>query len=70
MNAATVLPNLGTLLQRFFIEYLMEQRHASPQTIAAYGDSFRLLLAFAERAFRPAKRRSVRGSRSRTARGA
>jgi integrase/recombinase XerD len=49
MNSATVVPNLGTLLQRFFIEYLIQQRDASPRTVAAYRDSFRLLLAFAER---------------------
>lgn len=36
------------LLQRFFVERLMQQRHASPRTITAYRDSFRLLLAFAE----------------------
>jgi len=47
MNPA--VPNLATLLQRFFIEYLMEQRQASPRTVAAYRDSFRLLLAFTER---------------------
>ncbi len=49
MNSATIVSNLGALLQRFFIEYLMEQRRASPHTIAAYRDSFRLLLAFVER---------------------
>ena len=56
MNSATGVPNLGPLLQRFFIDYLMEQRCASPRTIAAYRDSFRLLLAFAQRqlAKRPA----------------
>lgn len=46
MNSS--VPNLATLLQRFFIEYLMEQRQASPRTIAAYRDCFRLLLSFAE----------------------
>lgn len=48
MSAVSMVPSLGTLLQRFFIEYLMEQRRASPCTIAAYRDSFRLLLAFTE----------------------
>ncbi|MBT6278252.1 MAG: tyrosine-type recombinase/integrase [Chromatiales bacterium] len=43
------LPDLGTLLQRFFIDYLMNQRRASPRTFAAYRDTFRLLLVFAER---------------------
>lgn len=40
--------NLGSLLQHFFIERLLQQRHASPCTIATYRDCFRLLLAFAE----------------------
>ena len=35
------------LLQKFFTERLLQQRHASPCTVAAYRDSFRLLLAFA-----------------------
>jgi integrase/recombinase XerD len=49
--------SLGSLLQQFFIERLMQQRHASPCTIAAYRDCFRLLLAFAEQRLhkRPAK---------------
>lgn len=42
------IPDLGTLLQRFFVEYLMNQRGASPRTIAAYRDTFRLFLGFAE----------------------
>jgi site-specific recombinase XerD len=35
------------LLQRFFTERLIHQRHASPHTIASYRDTFRLLLRFA-----------------------
>lgn len=42
----TSLPDLGTLLQRFFVEYLLNQRRASARTIAAYRDTFRLLLGF------------------------
>jgi site-specific recombinase XerD len=50
MTAQTLaLPDLGTLLQRFFVEYLLEQRRASPRTIAAYRDTFRLLLGYVER---------------------
>lgn len=49
MNTPTPSPALGTLLEQFFVERLMQQRHASAQTIAAYRDAFRLLLAFAER---------------------
>jgi site-specific recombinase XerD len=42
----------GSLLQQFFIERLMQQRHASPCTIATYRDCFRLLLAFGEERLR------------------
>jgi integrase/recombinase XerD len=38
---------LGPLLQGFFTERLIAQRGASPNTVAAYRDSFRLLLVFA-----------------------
>ena len=34
-------------LQAFFTDRLIIQRNASPQTIAAYRDTFRLLLRFA-----------------------
>ena len=37
---------LAPLLQAFFSERLARQRDASPHTIAAYRDSFRLLLGF------------------------
>ena len=37
---------LAPLLQAFFTDRLPRQRHASPHTIAAYRDSFRLLLKF------------------------
>jgi integrase/recombinase XerD len=37
---------LAPLLQAFFIDRLAQQRDASPHTIAAYRDSFRLLLTF------------------------
>ena len=39
---------LSPLLQSFFTERLMSQRQASPNTIASYRDTFRLLLAFAQ----------------------
>jgi site-specific recombinase XerD len=41
-------PSFSTLLQRFFVEHLGRQRAVSPRTIAAYRDTFRLLLSFAE----------------------
>jgi integrase/recombinase XerD len=37
------------LMQSFFTERLMNQKHASPHTIAAYRDTFRLLLKFAKK---------------------
>jgi integrase/recombinase XerD len=39
--------SLASLVQSFFREYLVEQRQASPQTIAAYRDGLRLLFVFA-----------------------
>jgi integrase/recombinase XerD len=38
---------LAPALQAFFTDRLARQRHASPQTVAAYRDTWRLLLAFA-----------------------
>ena len=38
---------LAPTLQAFFTERLISQRSSSPQTIAAYRDTFRLLLAYA-----------------------
>ena len=42
-------PSFATLLQRYFAEHLTRHRAASPQTIAAYGHTFRLLLLFSEK---------------------
>ena len=39
----------ATLLQRFFAERLLQQKNASPRTITAYRDTFRLLFNYAER---------------------
>ena len=44
---------LAPALQAFFTDRLITQRNASPQTIAAYRDTFRLLLAL-RAASRPA----------------
>jgi integrase/recombinase XerD len=38
---------LAPSLEAFFTERLMRQRHASPNTVAAYRDAWRLLLGFA-----------------------
>ena len=54
--AATTLPGarpmtaLAPTLQAFFTDRLISQRQASPHTIAAYRDTFRLLLRFSCRA--------------------
>ena len=48
MSALTPL-GFPSLLQQFFVQRLMQQLHASPCTVAAYRDTFRLLLAFAHR---------------------
>jgi len=42
-------PSFPVLLQRFFVEHLGQHRAVSPQTVAAYRDTFRLLLNFTER---------------------
>lgn len=43
-----VVTSLAPLLQAFFTERLERQRRASPHTIGAYRDTFRLLLGFAQ----------------------
>jgi site-specific recombinase XerD len=40
------------LLQAYFTDRLLGQRHASPNTVASQRDTFRLLLKFAQRALR------------------
>jgi len=47
VSSATTL--IGPLLQGFFVEHLLKHKHASPQTVASYRDTFRLLLQFAHR---------------------
>ena len=42
-----IFVSLPALVQSFFTDRLLRQRDASPHTIAAYRDSFRLLLNFA-----------------------
>lgn len=39
---------VGPVLQAFFTERLLQQRRASPHTVAAYRDTFRAFLAFAQ----------------------
>ncbi len=40
------MSTLAPLLQKFFTDRLIRQRHASPHTVASYRDTFRLLLKF------------------------
>lgn len=42
------MSTLAPMLEAFFIERLQQQRHASSHTVAAYRDTFRLLLTFAK----------------------
>lgn len=42
------MTSLAPLLEAFFLDGLLKQRQASPNTVAAYRDTFRLLLVFAE----------------------
>ena len=48
MTDPVLTPSFPSLLQRFFVEHLAKHRAVSPRTIAAYRDTFRLLLGFAE----------------------
>ena len=50
------MSDLAPVLQEFFTRRLVSQRDASPATITAYRDTFRLLIVFA--AGRPARRRA------------
>src|SRR5437762_12531552 len=43
-----ITTSFPSLLQSFFTDRLLRQRQASPNTIAGYRDSFRLLLQFAK----------------------
>lgn len=43
----TKSPNLPKLLEAFFVQRLISQRQASPNTVKGYRDTFRLLLRFA-----------------------
>ena len=40
------MTRLAPLLEEFFTDRLINQRHVSPNTIAAYRDTFRLLVVF------------------------
>ena len=42
------MSTIAPLLEAFFLDWLLGQQRASPNTIASYRDTFRLLLVFAE----------------------
>lgn len=48
------LADFPRLLQSYFLERLMRQQQASPHTIASHRDTFRLLIAFAQRRLKTA----------------
>ena len=52
MSVAARVTLVAGLLEAFFTERLQQQRNASPNTIATYRDTFRLLLAFAQERLR------------------
>jgi integrase/recombinase XerD len=41
--------SIGPLFQGFFVEHLLQHKHVSPQTVASYRDTFRLLLQYAHK---------------------
>ena len=51
-NMTDSAPLVGPLLQRFFAEHLVHHKQASPQTVACYRDTFRLLLEFLQKQIR------------------
>ena len=48
--------NVATLIERYFTERLIRQRNVSPNTIASYRDTFRLLFMFAQARLRKSPR--------------
>jgi site-specific recombinase XerD len=51
--------NFATLLEGFFTHRLMQQRQASPHTIASYRDTFKMLLHFIQQRLRKAPSKLV-----------
>ena len=49
MTVREIRACLPAHVQRFFADWLIAQREASPHTVASYRDTFRLLLAYASR---------------------
>ena len=51
------IPTFPALLQRFFMQRLMQQKHVSAHTISSYRDTFRLLLCFVQKRLHTAPER-------------
>lgn len=49
MSLPTDTLSFGAIVQSFFCDRLINQRRASPQTVASYRDAFRLVLLFAQK---------------------
>ena len=47
-DGGTVMTTIAATLQAFFTDRLISQRQASAHTVAAYRDTFRLLVCFAD----------------------
>ncbi len=54
MSQPAPRPNFAALLHDFFLRHLIVEKGASPHTIAAYRDAFRLLLAYTEKQLKKA----------------
>jgi integrase/recombinase XerD len=52
MNELNDPSKFAALLQRFFVERLMQQKNVSQQTVAAYRDTFKLLFAYFEKSLK------------------
>lgn len=53
-ESQTHATDFPSLLERYFRDYLRQQRNASPETITSYRDTFRLFLQFSQQRFRKA----------------
>jgi len=50
-KTAACKTDLPSLVERYFCEYLIKQRNASPETVSSYRDTFRLFLRFGQERF-------------------
>jgi site-specific recombinase XerD len=48
MTSIAQRTRFASLLQRFFLQRMIQQRNASPRTVESYRDTFRLLLGYAQ----------------------